>query len=280
LSQQKNKQLKQKKIMKKTIWTLTGLALLFFSSCQEEVPAPALVEKLSITSAVNGATYEIKVAQPSNYFTTNEKYAAIYVLDGEENFNLVASQCKKLSDSYGVANVLVVSIGYGRDRSMDYTPTKTSETTGGAPEFMKFIREQLVPRMEQDFRADTTRSHRVILGHSFGGLFGAYAFAADNTLFGNYILLSPSLWFDNEVTLLLESRNRNAMRDRQQLIFMGLGEMENLGKMQAPFEGFYRAIKENYTNVRMTRNLEKDLAHRGSENPNIKKGLEYYFLNR
>lgn len=266
--------------MKNLTLTLTGFALLLLFSCQEEVPEPQWVARLSIASAANGATYDIKVAQPANYFTTDEKYAVIYVLDGDENFARVASHCKKLSDQYGVANVLVVSIGYGKDRNMDYTPSKTSETTGGAPLFLKFIKEELVPRIEQEFRADTSRSHRVILGHSFGGLFGAYAFAADNNLFGNYILLSPSLWFDNEITLRLESNRRSILKDREQLIFMGQGELENNGKMQAPFEGFYRAIKENYSTARVARNLEKDLDHVGSRNPNIRKGLDFYFLNR
>lgn len=266
--------------MKKIALTLMGFALLQLSSCQEEVQEPTLVARFSIVSATNGATYDIKVAQPSDHLSTNENYAVIYVLDGDDNFNLVASQCKKLSDSHGVAPVLVVSIGYGRDREMDYTPTKTSETTGGAPEFLEFIKERLVPRMEQDFQADTSRSKRVILGHSYGGLFGAYAFAADNNLFGNYILLSPSLWFDNEVTLRLETYNRNNMKDRGQLIFMGLGEMENFGKMQAPFDGFYKAIHENYSNARVAWNREKDLDHMGSKNPNLLKGLDFYFLNR
>lgn len=260
--------------------TLVGVAWLMMLSCQEEVPEPALVAKLSITSATNGATYDIKIAKPVDYLTSNEKYAVIYVLDGEENFDFVASHCKKLSDSHGLANVLVVSIGYGRDREMDYTPTKTGETTGGATEFLQFIKEQLIPKMEQDFKADTARSSRVILGHSYGGLFGAWAFATENSLFGNYILLSPSLWFDNEVTLRMESYNRNSIKDRQQLIFMGVGEMENSGRQQAPFEGLYKAIRENYSNVRMSRNREKDLDHVGSKQPNMLKGLEFYFLNR
>lgn len=253
---------------------------LFLASCQEEVAEPNFVTNFSITSAVNGATYEIKVAQPGEDISASGPCAVIYVLDGEDNFNLVAAECQKLSARYGTANVLVVSIGYGRSRDLDYTPTRTSASMGGAPEFLRFIREELVPRMEMQFQADTSRAGRVILGHSFGGLFGAYAFVADNSLFGNYLLLSPSLWFDDEVTLRMEVASRSALKDRQQLVFMGLGKMENLGKMQAPFEAFYQALKNNYSNLRMTRNLEEDLGHMGSKNPNIRKGLDFYFQNR
>ncbi len=256
------------------------LALLLFVSCQEEVSAPQHVAQFAITSAVNGATYDIKVALPGDHQVSNRQYAAIYVLDGEENFNLVASECEKLSSYYHSDNVLVVSISYGRSRDLDYTPTRTSSSMGGAPEFMQFIREELVPRMEQSYRADTARTCRVILGHSFGGLFGAYAFAADNQLFGNYLLLSPSLWFDNEVTLRMELAQRAKLKDQPQLVFMGLGKMENLGKMQAPFEAFYQALVNNYSKSRLEKNLEEDLGHMGSKNPNIRKGLNFYFQNR
>lgn len=267
-------------VMKNVTWIITRLALLILTSCQEQALEPSLVATFSIASAATGATYEIKVAQPADYFSSDEKYAVIYVLDGDENINLVTSECQKLSAQHGTANVLVVSIGYGRDREMDYTPTKTSSTTGGAPEFIQFIREELIPRMEQEFRADTTRSSRVILGHSYGGLFGAYAFAADNDLFGNYLLLSPSLWFDDEVTMRMEVAQRGALQNKQQLVFMGQGEMESLGKMQAPFEAFFRTLRDQYLNTRVAKNLEEDLGHMGSKNPNIRKGLEFYFSNR
>lgn len=266
--------------MKVTTSILALFASLFFAACQEEVAEPNSVARFSITSGVNGATYDIKVAQPMNQSASDGQCAVIYVLDGEENFNLVAAECEKLSARYSTENVLVVSIGYGRSRDLDYTPTKTSSAMGGAPEFLRFIREELIPKMEMDFGADTSRSGRVILGHSFGGLFGAYAFAADNSVFGNYLLLSPSLWFDNEVTLRMELAERNVLKNNQQLVFMGLGKKENFGKMQAPFEAFYRALNNNYPNLRISKNLEEDLGHMGSKNPNIRKGLDFYFQNR
>ena len=80
--------------------------------------------------------------------------------------------------------------------------------TGGAPQFLSFIETQLIPKMEQDYNADTTRASRVILGHSYGGLFGGYAYCVNNKVFGNYILLSPSFWFDNLVELQMEKDNR------------------------------------------------------------------------
>ena len=259
----------------------SALMLVFlFSSCNKEAFDPALTREFVLQSTANGATYNIKVGLPSNYNPGVEKYASIYVLDGEENFDFVSNKCREISDRLAVANAVVISIGYGKDRSIDYTPTKVSSVTGGGPEFLNFIEKQLIPEMEENLAVDTARSSRVILGHSYGGLFGAYAFCTGNKLFGNYILLSPSLWFDDLVSLQFEKDNRAENKDRAQLVFMGIGGAENAGRMQAPFEAFYQLLRDNYTQIKLEKNTEEDLGHRGSEHPNMIKGLNYYFQNR
>lgn len=273
---------KNKSIMFKNIPAIAIAVMLlsFLGSCKKEVFSPELIREFSIQSTANGASYDIKVALPANYDPGVEKYATIYVLDGEENFDFVSNQCKEITDKNAVEKVLVVGIGYGKDRSIDYTPTKISSETGGAPEFLNFIKTQLIPEMEEQFGVDTARSSRVILGHSYGGLFGAYIFCVDNELFGNYILLSPSLWFDDLISLQLEADYREQNKDRSQLVFMGIGAAENLGRMQAPFEAFYETLRDNYSAIKLTKNREEDLDHMGSKDPNIIKGLNYYFQNR
>ena len=264
------------------IWTIASATMLvfLFDSCQKEVFDPVLTKEFSIQSATNGATYNIKVGLPANYDPAVEKYASVYVLDGEENFDFVSNKCKEISDQNDVANVVVVSIGYGKDRSIDYTPTKVGSETGGGAQFLNFIETQLIPEMEQHYGADTARSSRVILGHSYGGLFGAYAFSTNNKLFGNYLLLSPSLWYDNLISLQLEKDNRDNNKNSAQLVFMGIGEAENSGRMQAPFEAFYQMLRDNYAHIKLAKNSEKNLNHMGSKNPNIALGLNYFFQNR
>lgn len=273
---------KNKSMMFKNFPAIAVVAMLLFflGSCKKEVFSPELTREFSMHSTANGATYNIKVGLPADYDPSMEKYATIYVLDGEEDFDFVSSQCKEIADKNAAKNVLVVGIGYGKDRSIDYTPTKISSETGGAPEFLNFIKTQLIPEMEEQFGVGTARSSRVILGHSYGGLFGANVFCVDNELFGNYILLSPSLWFDDLVSLQLEKDYREQNKGKSQLVFMGIGEAENLGRMQAPFEAFYQTLRDNYSAIRLTKNREDDLDHMGSKNPNIIKGLNFYFQNR
>lgn len=262
--------------MKKLIYFLL---IIVVSSCKKEAPVPNNVKEFAIQSTSVGVSYSIKVALPDNY-NSAQKYATVYVLDGDANFNFVAENCKQISGNYSTSNVLVVSIGYGRDRATDYTPTKAAEGEGGAPQFMEFIQKELIPKMETEYGADTLRKSRVILGHSFGGLFASYAFSENNAVFGNYIILSPSIWYDNEVILGMEQDNRPVSSNNPQLVFMGIGEMEISGRMQAPFEAFYQRLKNNYSNIKIEKHLEPHLDHMGSKNPNIIVGLEYYFLNR
>jgi predicted alpha/beta superfamily hydrolase len=256
------------------------LAGLLLSSCQEEEFAPGLTKVFTIQSDYTGGTYEITVGLPSTYSDTAEKFSAIYVLDSEQIFDLVANECQSISVTNGVQNALVIGIGWGRDRSIDYTPTKLSEVTGGGLEFMQFIESELIPRIEREFNVDTTPAGRVILGHSYGGLFGACVFAVNNDLFGNYLLLSPSIWFDNEVSMILEKNSRAINKDKDRLVFMGIGEAENAGRMQAPFEAFYQTLRDNYSNLRLFKNSEKNLDHVGSRKPNVIKSLNFYFQNR
>ncbi len=213
------------------------LLVLFLASCKKEVFSPALTEEFSIQSTSNGAKYNIKVALPQDFNPETQKYAAIYVLDGEEIFDFVAENCNRISSDFSTSNVLVVSIGYGNDRSFDYTPSKANEGGGGAEKFMLFIKNELIPEMENEYGADTLRTNRTILGHSFGGLCGAYAFTNYNNVFGNYIILSPSLWYDNEIILKLEQENRDINKNNYQLVFLGLGELE-IRKNACSFSGF------------------------------------------
>jgi predicted alpha/beta superfamily hydrolase len=262
----------------KKILALT-LVLFIAVSCKKKVSEPEFVRTFTVEATGYSAAYVIKVALPLNY-DPQKKYPTLYILDGDENFDFVADKCNKLSQKYATNNALVISIGYGRNRAMDYTPTKADQGDGGAPEFMNFIETDLIPRVEKEVSADTTRSSRVILGHSFGGLFAAYAFSKQNQVFGNYIMLSPSLWYDDEVLLQYEGENREHMKDKKQLVFLGIGELENAGRMQAPFEAFYQRLLKYGSGMKLLKNSVPYLDHVGSKNPNIELALDFYFQNK
>ena len=258
---------------------IPALLLILLASCQKEEVIPNTIKEFSIHSSFANADYTIQVALPADYNPAEQPYATLYLLDGEQDFNFVTSECNRISGSYSTKNVIVVSIGYGNDRSVDYTPTKAPEGGGGAKEFMQFLEQELIPRVEADFSAGPFRENRIILGHSFGGLLGAYAFTNFNNVFGNYLLLSPSLWYDNEIVLKLEEEHRETNKQQHQLVFLGLGQLES-GKMQVPFEAFRLRLEKFYPGIALKSSIQSRLDHVGSKNPNIEEGLEFYFQNR
>jgi predicted alpha/beta superfamily hydrolase len=78
--------------------------------------------------------------------------------------------------------LLMVGITYSGDhadydglRAMDYTPTADPHVkgSGNGPNFLKFLKMELIPFMEANYRADSSR--RVLQGSSYAGLFTLYA---------------------------------------------------------------------------------------------------------
>jgi uncharacterized protein len=267
------------------------LMLLGGISCSKE-SLPALDENLttefSIDSKEKGKTYRIWVQLPDGYNTSTKKYPTIYVLDpdgnsvaGNSNFFYIAKKCKDLSQSSGKTGVILVGIRHGDYREVDYTPTKYTTTgfsgEGGGKAYMNFVKKELIARVEKDYRAMPSREQRSIIGHSLGGLCGAYAFTKHNEAFGNYLLLSPSLIYDNEIILQYEQQTRSTIKNRPQLVYFGVGGTEP--NMVPPIELLYNRINKNYPNAKTELYINAGKGHNSSKDENIKKALEFYFKN-
>jgi predicted alpha/beta superfamily hydrolase len=102
--------------------------------------------------------------------------------------------------------VLVVGIGYPgaativdtlaiRARDLTPTPMNLFPGSGGAPSFLQFIRGELSPWIGQRWPDSLRR--RIYFGHSLGGLFGVHALFAESPVFDDYVISSPSLWWDH-----------------------------------------------------------------------------------
>jgi predicted alpha/beta superfamily hydrolase len=61
---------------------------------------------------------------------------------------------------------------------------------GGAENFLSFLSDELFPIVDEKY---PTRDYRVLIGHSYGGLFVVYALTSRPELFRAYLACSP--WF-------------------------------------------------------------------------------------
>jgi predicted alpha/beta superfamily hydrolase len=66
---------------------------------------------------------------------------------------------------------------------------------GDAGNFHKFIRDELIPFVEQTYRADP--AGRILVGHSYGGLFALFSLFETPGLFDTLIVGSPTLSYGN-----------------------------------------------------------------------------------
>lgn len=165
-------------------------------------------------------TYRVHVTVPEGYRPTGPPHPVLYYADAWWLTEAVAG-IRRLADLAGstdIAPVILVGIGmdgalrdWNAQRTWDLTPSPTtlgggggfpigtmlmdSTNTGGAPAFLRFVLDELAPHVEAAYNASP--EHRGWLGHSFGGLFGAWAAQAEPGAFDRFLLISPSAWWNN-----------------------------------------------------------------------------------
>ncbi len=112
------------------------------------------------------------------------------------------SECGYISPK-PIPEMIVVGIA-NVDRNRDYTPTFAPNqrevlefpTSGKAEIFLEFLREELIPLLEERYR---THPFRVLAGWSLGGLLTIHGFLYHPGFFSAYLAISPSLWWDEDL---------------------------------------------------------------------------------
>jgi len=196
-------------------------------------------------SRTNGHDYVLYVSLPRDYANhPHKRYPVIYTLDADYAFPIVAAVTTHFGDRHDMPPVIVVSIAYPggisdydayhRNRTRDYTPTHTlkggygpkiQELSGGGPAFRRFITHELFGYVELHWRADP--DNRTFVGHSYGGLFGSYVMFTKPEAFRNYVLVSPSLWYDEKVAFRFEADYAKSHNDLPARVYFVIGSYEN-----------------------------------------------------
>lgn len=157
----------------------------------EEPNQPAW-KKIVIDSNVLSEKRTINVYVPEDYQKSNVKYPVMYILDGsKKNMNKAIEKFKQLKKEKSVPEIIIVGIpskGGFRNRKYEMTPENPEEmNTGGAPNFLKFIKNEVIRKIETEYR---TKPERTIIGWSFGGVFAMYSLMVEPELFDNFIFIS------------------------------------------------------------------------------------------
>lgn len=185
-------------------------------------------ETFTLQSPVLGQIRTVNVYLPASYHGEEQKsYPVIYLLDGsaDEDFIHIAGLVQFGSFSWinMIPETIVVGIS-NIDRKKDFTyPSNYAldqeelPSSGGSEQFIDFIRDELKPTIEKNYRIE---GESTIIGQSLGGLLATEILFKQPDSFDNYIILSPSLWWDEEVLLKYELRAWNSPKS----IFVGVGK--------------------------------------------------------
>ncbi|SRR5579883_318093 len=136
----------------------------------------------------------LNIYLPEDYDkTTSSHYPVIYLLDGSSNedFIHIVGIVQFLTMINEMPKTIVVGIA-NVDRDRDFA------TTTGSDKFIAFIEKELQPYIQNKYR---TNNSKTIIGQSLGGLLAAKILLTKPDLFNQYILVSPSLWENNEALL-------------------------------------------------------------------------------
>lgn len=168
----------------------------FVLGITDEIQSAQLAEKRSLN-----------IYLPEGYDQdTKMTYPVIYLLDGSanEDFIHIAGLVQYCTMIQVMPKSIVVGIA-NVDRKRDFTfPTTVQQdlkdfpTTGKSEKFIAFMEKDLQPYIQQKYR---TNASKTIIGQSLGGLLATEVLLKKPELFNNYVIISPSLWWDNESLL-------------------------------------------------------------------------------
>jgi predicted alpha/beta superfamily hydrolase len=231
---------------------LLGVIMIGLPASAEE---PVVIgERLVIRSDILDEDRPYLVSLPESYNDRTyspRRYPVLYVLDGETQFLTAVGIVNHMGNpknnrNMRIPEMIVVAIPNTTDRMRDLTPTKSLRdfngndapeysTSGGGARFLQFIKNELIPTVEKNYR---TRPFRTFAGHSLGGMTVLHSLLTQPGLFQNYIAMDSSLWWDGEV---MNKRLRDFVpgspvnNDARGRVFISTADHSSLPDGRSPF---------------------------------------------
>ena len=218
-----------------------------------------------LKSKATGKTYKLSIALPLAY--NNDEHVTIapffdespsawpvvYVPDSNWYFGIVTDTVRFMGWGGRTTDAIIVGIGYPEEgspletwrkvvalRTHDLTPRQSDKSeaynsewlkvrvkTGGGPDFLRFLKQELIPLIDQEYRTDPGK--RTLAGHSHGGGFALFAMLEEPELFRTYIASSPSLDFADNFLFVLESEYAKKHKTLHAQVYLSAGELEQDG---------------------------------------------------
>lgn len=183
----------------------------------------------------------VNIYLPADYNPKDStKYPVIYLLDGSADEDFIHVVGLVQFNTFEWVNQMPKSIVVGIsnvDRKRDFTfPSSVASdkqfvpNSGHSKEFVAFIEKELQPFISRNYKAN---EQKTLIGQSLGGLLATEILIDKPTLFNNYIIISPSLWWNNGSLLDTDFTKFSASFKQKTKIFIAVGK-EGLTPTAAP----------------------------------------------
>lgn len=213
--------------------TLSVLIFIFFCTKAISQSKPFILgETDDFYSKVLAEKRQLNIYLPSGYNPKDTvKYPVVYLLDGgaDEDFIHITGiyQFNSFEWIKRVPSSIIVGIvNVDRKRDMTYATADTAvvnhyPTAGHSDKFIQFIQQELQPYVEKKFK---TTASRTLIGESLGGLLATEILLKHPSMFTSYIIVSPSLWWDDGSLLKLPPGNLLNGITQLTHVYIGVGK--------------------------------------------------------
>lgn len=235
-------------------------------------------EIIPIHSKITGRNHELVVVYPSSYKTNPEKiYPVLYYLDAYWDTPLLVSTYGNLIYDNEVPEFIMVGLSYpssadyGKERRIDYTFTAVDEGSGKAHLFLDFIKKEVAPLIETQYRG--AKTDRVIAGNSLGGLLTITAAYQAPDFFSGYIALSPAVEWDNQAIVKLDNNFAKKHKVLNGRMFISYGTTEYF-TFRDPILQFQKQLaKRQYKGLSLLNYAMEGLDHTAVKGDGYVRGL-------
>lgn len=223
--------------MRQTLFLIISALFSFGSFSQAKQTAsqskPLIIGEINeIQSSILSEIRTLNVYLPDGYNTKDTStYPVVYLLDGgtDEDFLHIAGLYQFNSFpwiNYVEPSIIIGITNSDRKRDMTYPTSDTADkrrypTSGHSEKFINFLEMELQPYVQKKFK---TNGSKTIIGESLSGLLAAEILTKKPYLFNRYIIVSPSLWWDNGSLLNHSAAVMQNTFLQQTDIYIGVGK--------------------------------------------------------
>jgi predicted alpha/beta superfamily hydrolase len=252
------------KFVKAFFYVIVLFLCSFYVHAQEISPFRAGFEE-TIPSKILGQQRKIWIHIPNSNGGDKIKdrgnYPVVYVLDGSENFNTVASITEHMEESSLCPPMIVVGI-VPDDRLSELTTGSDKElpnVTGNGEKFMAFVEKELLPYIDSNY---PTTTYKTLIGHSLGGLTVINTLLHHPNLFNAYVSLEASLWWNNKKPVEEAKAILPVQNYQGKTLFMAMANRMERGmdtlSVQKDTNGYTGLIRSNLEFIKLLNSNKKN----------------------